>query len=47
MKDYVTARERLSSPWKLRINDFLWTMLSLGLAILCVYELLREVNYVN
>lgn len=48
MKDFVTARERLSNPWKRRIlNDVVWKMFSLGLTLLCIYELMKEVNYVN
>ncbi len=48
MKDFVTARERLADPRRKKfVNDFVWTMLSVGMMTMMFILLLKEVNYVN
>lgn len=48
MRDFITAKERLHNPWRKQIvNDVMWTMFSFGAIVMMIYQLLREVNYVN
>lgn len=55
MRDFISAEERMhslrifeiSETRKRIINDFMWMMLGLTVWVIVIFELTKEVNYVN